>query len=147
MPSSTSPSMVKAALLRISPFTTTPFPRMVSSSGVSCPNDGVADIAARSLYLNDCRVVRLSAVKGRVALPIQRNQRTLIRSDGSGILSQVADVVDATGQYIEIAVLDGFEHGDAQFGMVRDLFERYASTPAKRCQTRTVPRQHFHSYS
>ena len=39
-----------------------------------------------------------------------------------GILLNVADVVNAARQDLEIAILDGLQSGDFEFGVLRDLF-------------------------
>ena len=53
---------------------------------------------------------------------IELDQRTLVDADRPGILPNVADVVNAARQDLEIAILDGLQSGDFEFGVLRDLF-------------------------
>src|SRR5260370_10573648 len=86
------------------------------------------------------RTVAVPAAAGRVfgaghfAL-VEGNQGAFIVVDGARVLSDIAGVVNASRQFTEITLLDGFEGAYADFGGLGDLLERDASIAANRGQT------------
>ena len=55
---------------------------------------------------------------------VQLYQKALVSVNRAGELANVADVVDAAGQGVEIALFDSLQSGDTQLGDSGDLFER-----------------------
>src|ERR1700680_2626064 len=82
------------------------FPGIGASRGGSQSSDSAAHILKYSL-------LELSAVRASVTIPVQLNHGTLIRSNFTGELSKVADVVYAPWKLVEITVLDSLQRSDA----------------------------------
>ena len=55
---------------------------------------------------------------------VQLYQKAFVSVNRAGELANVAEVVDAAGQGVEIALFNSLQGGDAQLGDSGDLFER-----------------------
>ena len=56
---------------------------------------------------------------------VQLYQIAFVSVNRPRVLPDVTDVVNAAGQGIEIAVLDGLQGGNPQLGKISDLLQRY----------------------
>src|SRR6266446_3154209 len=159
---STSPSMVKSSRLWICPLTTKLSPRTDFPAGDSIPADRVANI--RSSLSNFWLAVRSapSSGMGLNGLPRQRplpsdsrgdlifqaiklNEVTFVSLNGSGVLPNVANVVNASRQDIEIAILNRLQRGDFQFSETGDVLQRDPFRLAKGRHAPTIQPRGSHS--
>jgi hypothetical protein len=63
-------------------------------------------------------------IAGGASGAVKLDEWAFVDANGAGVLADVADVVNAAGQDLEIAILDGFEGRDFELGVFGDLFER-----------------------
>src|SRR6266478_4793039 len=159
---STSPSMVKSSRLWICPLTTKLSPRTDFPAGDSIPAGRVANI--RSSLSNFWLAVRgaPSSGMGLHGLPRQRplpsdsrgdlifqaiklNEVAFVSLNGSGVLPNVANVVNASRQDVEIAVLNRLQRGDFQLGAIGDVLQRDPFRLAKRRDAPTIHARGSHT--
>jgi len=81
----------------------------------------------------------------RVSGTVKLYEWALLNSDSPGILANVADVVNATGQDLEIAIFDGLQGRDFQLRVLGDLFQRDSPCVANRSYGPAIHRQGCHT--
>src|SRR5450432_70254 len=99
------------------------------AQGAGCrTQSAVTAVAVRALGRSALGALHFALVEG--------DQGALIVFNRTGVLTDIAGVVNAAGQFAEIALFNGSEGAYADLGGFSDLLERDAAIAANRGQTK-----------